>query len=48
MEMTMQLMTPQPAMVDAADDGTDKGYEPILTTEDGDIIVIQPVVQKNN
>lgn len=42
------LMTPQPAMVDAADDGTDKGYEPIRSTEDGDILVIQPVVQKNN
>lgn len=42
------LMTPQPAMIDAVDDGQDKGYEPILTTEDGDILVIQPVVQKNN
>ena len=42
------LMTAQPAMIDATDDGQDKGYEPILTTEDGDILVIQPVVQKNN
>lgn len=40
------LMTPQPAMIDAVDDGADKGYEPILTTEDGDMVVIQPVVQK--
>lgn len=42
------LMTPQPAMVDAVDDGTDKGYDPILTTEDGDMVVITPVVMKQN
>lgn len=42
------LMTPQSAMIDAVDDGADKGYEPILTTEDGDMLVIQPVVQKQN
>lgn len=42
------LMTPQPVMIDAVDDGADKGYEPILTTEDGDMVVIQPVVQKQN
>ena len=42
------LMTPQPAMVDAVDDGTDKGYDPILTTEDGDMVVITPVVMKQS
>lgn len=42
------LMTPQQAMIDAVDDETDKGYEPILTTEDGDTVVITPVVQKQN
>ena len=41
-------MTPQPAMIDAVDEGADKGYDPILTTEDGEIVVIQPVVQKQN
>lgn len=42
------LMTPQPEMVDAVDDGTDKGYDPILTTEDGDMVVITPVVMKQS
>ena len=42
------LMTPQPAMIDAVDDGTDKGYDPILTTEDGDMVVITPVVMKQS
>lgn len=41
-------MTPQPVMVDAVDDGTDKGYDPILTTEDGDMVVITPVVMKQS
>lgn len=42
------LMTPQQAMLDVMDDDTDKGYAPLLTTEDGDMVVITPVVLKQN
>ncbi len=42
------LLTPQQAMIDAMDTGTDDGYLPLLETEDGDEVIITPVVQKQN
>lgn len=42
------ILTPQPAMVDAVDSDSDFGYTPILTTDDGDVIEIQPVIEKLN
>lgn len=40
------LMTPQQAMIDAQDTADDRGYIPLLETEDGSDVIIQPVVTK--
>lgn len=40
------LMTPQQAMIDATDTDTDRGYLPVLETEDGEEVIIQPVIEK--
>ena len=40
------LMVPQPAMIDATDYDGDEGYLPLLETEGGEDIIIQPVMQK--
>lgn len=42
------IHTPQEAMIDAADTDDDDGYFPLLETEEGDELVIIPIVQKNN
>lgn len=42
------ILVPQPAMIDATDTEDDKGYAPILETDDGSIIEIQPVIEKFN
>ena len=41
------IMTPQTAMIDAQDTSKDKGYFPLLETEDGNDVVITPVIQKS-
>lgn len=35
-------------MIDAVDSDDDTGYMPLLETEDGSEIIIQPVVKKQN
>jgi hypothetical protein len=40
------INTRQEAMIDANDDDNDKGYDPLLETEDGDEIIIQPAIEK--
>lgn len=40
------ITVPQQARIDAADSDDDSGYLPLLETEDGDDIIIQPVMQK--
>lgn len=40
------LHVPQNAMIDGYDTDTDKGYDPLMETEDGDILIIQPIVEK--
>lgn len=40
------ISIPQDAAIDALDTDLDKGYCPILETEDGSIITIHPVVKK--
>lgn len=40
------IQTPQDAMIDAQDTDTDDGYYPLLETEDGQDIVITPVIEK--
>lgn len=40
------ISIPQDAAIDALDTDQDKGYCPILETEDGSIITIHPVVKK--
>lgn len=40
------LLIPQPAMIDATDYDGDEGYLPLLETEGGEDIIIQPVMQK--
>ena len=42
------LTIPQDAMIDVTDTESDKGYMPLLETEDGDGIVIRPVIRKTN
>lgn len=42
------IQTPQSAMIDAQDTDGDDGYFPLLETEDGDDVIITPVVQKQN
>lgn len=42
------IQTPQSAMIDAQDTDTDDGYLPILETEDGEEVIIIPVVEKQN
>lgn len=42
------ITVPQQAVIDAADSDTDSGYLPLLETEDGSDIIIQPVIQKQN
>lgn len=42
------IQTPQSAMIDAQDTDTDDGYLPILETEDGEEVIITPVVEKHN
>ena len=42
------IQTPQAAVIDAIDQGGDKGLTPALVTEDGGVISIQPVIRKNN
>ena len=41
------IMTPQTAMIDAQDTAKDKGYFPLLETEDGNEVIITPVIQKS-
>lgn len=40
------IQTPQSAMIDAQDSDEDDGYFPLLETEDGDEVIITPIVQK--
>lgn len=40
------MMIPQQAMIDATDTDTDWGYMPLLETEDGNEVIIQPVIEK--
>lgn len=40
------LLTPQQAMIDAKDEDGDKGYLPLLQTEDGNDVVVTPVITK--
>jgi len=42
------ITTPQQAMIDVTDTDTDRGYMPLLETEDGEEVIIQPVIQKTN
>lgn len=42
------LNIPQVAMIDATDADGNKGYMPILETEDGEIPVTQPVINKQH
>lgn len=42
------ITIPQAAIIDAVDDGRDKGYVPLLETEDGIALEIQPVIEKVN
>ncbi|MCF0187946.1 MAG: hypothetical protein HUK04_00405 [Bacteroidaceae bacterium] len=42
------LRVPQEAMIDGYDTDTEKGYEPIMETEDGETLIIQPIVTKQN
>lgn len=42
------MQIPQPAMIDVQDYDGDDGYYPLLETEDGDEIIITPVMQKQN
>lgn len=42
------IQTPQSGMIDAQDTDGDDGYFPLLETEDGDDVIITPVVQKQN
>lgn len=42
------IQTPQSALIDATDSGTDDGYFPLLETENGDEVIITPIVQKLN
>lgn len=40
------LNTSQLALIDATDTAADRGYMPLLETEDGDEVIIQPVIEK--
>lgn len=42
------IVVPQAAIIDAADEGRNKGYMPLLQTEDGVALEIQPVIKKVN
>lgn len=42
------LNIPQAAMIDATDADGDKGYMPVLGTEDGGTLVTQPVIKKQH
>lgn len=42
------IVVPQPALIDAVDTSDDKGYMPLLKTEDGVAVEIQPVNPKIN
>ena len=42
------IQIPQAAVIDATDQGGDKGLKPALVTEDGGVISIQPVIRTNN
>lgn len=42
------ISIPQDAMIDVTDTDTDRGYMPLLETEDGADVIIQPVIQKQN
>lgn len=42
------IQTPQSAMIDAQDTDGDDGYFPLLETEDGDDVIITPIIQKQN
>lgn len=42
------LTVPQQAMIDAVGSDDDTGYMPLLESEDGSEIIIQPVVKKQN
>ncbi len=42
------IQTPQSAMIDAQDFDDDDGYFPLLETEDGDDVIITPIIQKQN
>lgn len=42
------IIVPQPAMIDPLYTDSDFGYSPVLETDDGSIIEIQPVIEKIN
>ncbi|MCM1066802.1 MAG: hypothetical protein NC418_04410 [Muribaculaceae bacterium] len=42
------LLTPQGAMIDAYDTDGDKGYLPIIVTEDGDVPTFTPTISKKH
>ncbi len=42
------ITVPQAAAVDALDTADSKGYAPLLETEDGSVLSVQPVIQKNS
>lgn len=42
------MQTPQMAMIDTTDTDEDDSYNPLLETEDGDEVLILPIVQKQN
>lgn len=46
-ENNAPIQTPQSAMIDAYD-FDDDGYFPLLETEDGDDVIITPIIQKQN
>lgn len=42
------ITVPQQAMVDATDSEDDRGYDPIIETAEGGVLVIQPIIEKSN
>ena len=43
-----RITIPQTAFVDASDSEGGKGYEPIIETDEGEVLVIQPIIEKSN
>lgn len=42
------ITIPQAAVIDATDTDDDNGYAPLLETEDGDVVSVQPVMQRQS